>query len=279
MFSKRFEEDSNSPKVAQFYLQNRAKQLLQFAYTLQKIETRPFGLIAHFQYQNSSFLYPYIYSHHKTDANAYQYLKTETKPIILVVGDTQIALMNSHHLPFKLIAGTLNSKAYQKISEFYGDRKANRSQVFLMNHIDEGLAILQWVGADEFAKQAFCLHPILQNDNDFAANWEMDFQGIHSKVLILCMEYRKVANAYLSTRSIKSIEEISLSPTLQVNQMLTADKIQNYKDFLIYHKKSHIRSVELEQYFKNWLDKLEIIEEQFLSYKNQLLTDYQLIID
>jgi len=37
-----------------------------------------------------------------------------------------------------------------------------------------------------------------------------------------------------------------------------ADKIQNYKDFLIYHQKTHARSKELNEYFQNWLKKLDV---------------------
>ena len=72
------------------------------------------------------------------------------------------------------------------------------------------------------------------------------------------MEYRNIANQYLSYRKIKSIDEISLSPLKEVNEMLIADKIQNYKDFLIYHKDTHPRAKELDEYFNNWLKKLNI---------------------
>lgn len=45
--------------------------------------------------------------------------------------------------------------------------------------------------------------------------------------------------------------------------MLIADKVQNYKDFEIYHKSTHPRSKELDQYFKNWLQKLNINTDQY----------------
>ena len=44
----------------------------------------------------------------------------------------------------------------------------------------------------------------------------------------------------------------------EVRDMLIADKIQNYKDFLFYHKGTHPRSRELEEYFKNWFGILGI---------------------
>ena len=77
--------------------------------------------------------------------------------------------------------------------------------------------------------------------------------------IILTMEYRRVANNYLSKRTITSLDDIELSPMLEVNQMLWADKLQNQKDFRLYHLGKHDRSDILEQYFINWINKLEPI--------------------
>jgi hypothetical protein len=77
------------------------------------------------------------------------------------------------------------------------------------------------------------------------------------------MEYRRVANNYLSKRMINSIDEIELSPLKDVNDMLIADKVQNRKDFELYHLDTHERSDVLDQYFKNWLIRLGITEERY----------------
>jgi len=144
------------------------------------------------------------------------------------------------------------------IKSVYGDSKAQRSGVLLMNHIIEGLEILEKIGAEEDAKKAYCLHPILQSDEALTNNWNTtDLNGIPIKIIILVMEYRKVANAYLSLRKIKSLKDIELSPLQEVNQMLYADKIQNRKDFLLYHYRKHARSTQLFIYFNNWIKKLE----------------------
>lgn len=78
--------------------------------------------------------------------------------------------------------------------------------------------------------------------------------------VLLAMEYRNIANQYLSHRVINSIDDIELGPVPGIRQMLIADKIQNYKDFLIYHKDTHERAAELDEYFKNWLAKLDCVE-------------------
>ncbi len=149
---------------------------------------------------------------------------------------------------------------YQIIKKYYGTQTNNRSGVKLINHIDEGLLILDKIEASNIAKRAYCLHPIVQSDESLFENYNFDFTKVDSKVLIATIEYRSVANEYLSNKKIDSSSEIRLSPLKDVNDMLIADKIQNRKDFEAYHKQTHPRSVELDQYFKNWLQKLEVSE-------------------
>ncbi len=64
--------------------------------------------------------------------------------------------------------------------------------------------------------------------------------------------------------------EIRLSPIIEVNQMLMADKLQNRKDFEIYQEGIHERSSELKQYFMNWFKRLEISEEMYQNIKLKL---------
>jgi hypothetical protein len=134
--------------------------------------------------------------------------------------------------------------------------------VHLVNHIDEGLYVLKRIGASEFAQRAYAIHPILQGDEDLAAFWNSEqvrkpllcylhfllflshaaadvprscqVEQMDRRVLLLGMEYRNTANNYLSFKS--PDEQIRLSPIVDVNHMLVADKVQNRKDFEIYHK-------------------------------------------
>lgn len=146
---------------------------------------------------------------------------------------------------------------YKLIAEYYSDRVANRSQVLLINHINEGLVVLTKLGASEHAKKAFCLHPLLQQDKDLALNYEIVSEKCDSYTVMLAMEYRSVANEYLSDK-VNTVADIRLSPLHDVNDMLIADKVQNYKDFITYHKGTHPRSDELEVYFNKWIDALGI---------------------
>lgn len=147
----------------------------------------------------------------------------------------------------------MESVAYKLIKKYYNGETTKRSRVPLMNHINEGIEILKSINADDITIDAYCLHPILQSDESFNTNYEMDFTGIPTASLILAVEYRRVANSYLSKDKIESFVGFTNE---RIKQMLYADKVQNEKDFKIYHEKTHPRGEKLREYFNNWLNVL-----------------------
>jgi hypothetical protein len=192
------------------------------------------------------------------------------RPVVTTPGCRLEGLLAAKRIPYVLAAHLTASAEYLAIEEVYGARTARRSQVPLMHHIDEGLAVLRWCGSSEAAQRAFCLHPLLQEDAALAAHLER-VRGLTSPhVLALALEYRRVANATLSTRPISSAAEIDLSPMPEVNAMLVADKVQNRKDFELHHRGRHPRSAELERYFRRWLARLEVSEARFAELFEQL---------
>lgn len=165
---------------------------------------------------------------------------------------------------FVVAAQFMLTKEYQAAERIFGHRKAARSDQWYMNHVDEGLFILNYLGASEKAKKAFCLHPVVQNDEELAKNFpQLSSCSDDPEVIALAMEYRSVANEYLAKRKLKGPERIRLSPLKDVNDMLIADKIQNYKDFLLYHKDTHENSDGLDHYFRNWFQKLGVSMKTF----------------
>jgi hypothetical protein len=155
-------------------------------------------------------------------------------------------------------------REYAAIAAEYGDRVARRSRVPLMHHIDEGLEILARLGATEATQRAFCLHPLLQDDAAFARNGPRLAELTDDpRVAALALEYRRVANATLSTRPIVTSADIPISALSEVNTMLVADKVQNRKDFLHHHLGRHPRGAELDRYFRLWLDRLGLDETQY----------------
>lgn len=153
---------------------------------------------------------------------------------------------------------------YRRIAVHYGTRTTRRSGVPLMRHIDQGLAILRAIEASETAMRAFCLHPLLQSDADLAANYErIGDLAADPWVVVLAIEYRGVANAALASRPLARADEIALSPLVEVNQMLVADKVQNRSDFLQHHAATHPRSAELARYFELWLERLGVDDARY----------------
>lgn len=174
---------------------------------------------------------------------------------------------------------------YKMIQAFYGDRRAKRSQVPLMNHIDEGLLVLDAIQAHGIAKQAWCLHPIVQDPcHDQLMCISLGENGLSrsSGPLVsmpgygLARQYAQVANAYLCKAQTDDVTmeydphkgNVKLYDLLMregivphdvstvVWQMLYADKLQNQKDFRKYHFATHERAVQLDLYFIRWINYL-----------------------
>lgn len=262
----RFNFDANTVEEATDYLKARAKQLLRFGFILDQIISPDNGVvIAYFIKDNVTYQSIFILNDWR-GKGIYKKWITHT---ILTSDDCNISdYLRKNDILFVSV-DLYEWDEYRIISDFYGGEIATRSGVQLMNHIDEGLYILDKIGASDIAKRAYCLHPIVQGDESLRDNKHL-LKNIDTDVVIASIEYRSVANEYLSKRSINSLDEIRLSPLKDVNDMLIADKIQNRKDFDLYHLGKHERSSQLDQYFKNWLTKLGISEDQY-DYLSKLI--------
>jgi len=149
---------------------------------------------------------------------------------------------------------------YSFISEWYGDTVASRSGVPYMNHIDEGIIILNAIGASDDAIKAYCVHPIFQTPGALRGIFNStDLNNIEPRVIMLAMEYRNKANSYLCRPQTDNyvLEDLPYMVMLEVTHMLIADKVQNYKDFLLYHQ-DHERFEQLDNYFNMWFEHLEV---------------------
>jgi hypothetical protein len=175
------------------------------------------------------------------------------------------------------VSAIQNTKEYQAIYNEYFGRKAERSKVPLINHIHEGLVVMQLRGATEDAQRAFCIHPLLQTDKALGVTlgklWRVSSK---TSVVALAMEYRWRANNWLSDKVINDQGKITLvdEPTAgdftEVKEMLIADKVQNYKDFLMYHVDTHPRRRELDLYFRTWHKHLGLSETMVTKYLTTL---------
>ena len=263
----RFNFDANTVEEATGYLEERAKQLLRFGFKLDQIISPDDGVvIAYFIKDNIPYQSIFILN----DCRGKGIYKKWITHRILTSDDCNISDYLRRNSILFVSVNLYEWNEYRIISDIYSDKIATRSGVKLINHIDEGLYILDKIGASDVAKRAYCLHPIVQDDESLKNNKHL-LKNIDSDVIIASIEYRSVANDYLSKRDIKSLDEIKLSPLKDVNDMLIADKIQNRKDFELYHLGKHERSSQLDQYFKNWLNKLGVSENDYQEFKKNLL--------
>lgn len=251
----RFNYDANTIAEARTYMIGRSRQLLRHGFMLVNINEFDWGISAYFEKDMITYQSIYILKDFRKKG-VYKRNITHTILTSYECGIEDYLLLNS--IPYTLI-NISGMKEYTAIEEIYGAEKAIRSGVDKINHIDEGLYILEKIGASNVAKKAYCLHPIVQGDKELVDNYfKFDY---HPTIVIAAIEYRSVANDYLSKREIKTIEDIRLSPLKDVNDMLIADKMQNRKDFDLYHNGTHDRSSELNQYFDNWFKRLGITDE------------------
>jgi len=155
--------------------------------------------------------------------------------------------------------------AYGLVDWFYGDKHARRSGLPLIKHIKDGVRILRAINASEDAILAFIVHPIFQRDEEF--HIYLDNPSIadccSKKTIALAIEYRNVANRFLSNRLTSITEEeldcvkAQCEATPDIKSMLIADKIQNYSDMRSYNR-GLPNYIILEDYFLTWFELLEI---------------------
>lgn len=250
-------------EVFQYYLA-RAKQMAHdgVTWTAELYPLDDYGFRTFFSKNGVTYQSVYILNQFRSQGKLKQSLSSD-HAFITVRDCDVISIFKRYHVPYYESVGVLNTPEYTAIQKAYADDRANRSQVFFMNHIDEGLTILSAIGASDAAKRAYCLHPLLQNDKDLAVNYQLVADTMPAYHVMLAMEYRSVANEYLS-RDVdlrvnpRVFGHIRLSPIKDVNDMLIADKVQNCKDFELYHKGTHPRTEYLERYFDQWLRRLNI---------------------
>jgi hypothetical protein len=201
----------------------------------------------------------YVLAQHRGRGHLSRYVAGATVPFV-TGPDCDLERLFQRRGARYVVAGRFTqTREYRAIARHFGGRRAARSGVLYMNHIDEGLAVLRDLRGTDRAMRAWCLHPMLQLDADLPGSYgDLSALSDDPAALVLAMEYRNVANACLSRREVASIDDIALSPLPEVGDMLRADKVQNYKDFLLHHAQTHPRAEALHRYFQQWLARLGV---------------------
>lgn len=159
------------------------------------------------------------------------------------------------------MVGIINYKEteeYWLVSEFYKDKKAQRSGLPYIKHIDDGINIMVNRKNSEVAIRAFTIHPLLQANKDYDNNIVRVAENVHPWVLSHTLEYCKVANAYLAKDYKGPDDVVEIAVRSATNDMLIADKLQNYQDLAVYNS-GHPNYNNLRNYFMNWFRALGIL--------------------
>lgn len=171
-----------------------------------------------------------------------------------------------------------SSVEYEIINTMYCDLKAKRTGLPYMRHIDQGLVILEAMNAPPRTLRAWCVHPVFQLDDFFPPLMEEGAKGarllqmLSWQTVALAMEYRAVANAFLTKPRRWQPDFPHLSPVAEVNMMLCADKLQNERDARnhLYGKIPHEERRHLEEYFHRWFSVLKIEGPEFMQAQELL---------
>lgn len=129
------------------------------------------------------------------------------------------------------------------------------------DHIDQGTKILSWLGANNDTIVAFTLHGMFQSDSALSTAIA---DGLHRKlpapVLLLVMEYRNKANAWLRTGPNNwRVSEPPTIPLPEVRQMLIADKVQNMVNAQLHYQHREDYQ-DIMSYFDAWFKHLSFTD-------------------
>ena len=123
------------------YYQNRAIQLLSTGWSWDGTYT-DLGWGIHVYLINDGISYDSVYVLKKGRGHLTNWFEERERNFVTMPGcEAMYNWLRTKKYPYTL-AIPYDSLSYRKASIFYGDRRAQRSNVFYMNHIDEGLYIL-----------------------------------------------------------------------------------------------------------------------------------------
>lgn len=160
------------------------------------------------------------------------------------------------------------SLEYMAIENFYKDKRAGRSGLPYINHIDEGIDMLShWLNDDilkaSICARAYAIHPLIDEMTGILGGI-LDALGSTlpaGNTISLAIEHHILRNKFLVKDWDTHWDETGLQNLLgpmsnECAWMLLADKVQNQKDFRIHHWFTHEKTYQYEEYFNLWIETL-----------------------
>jgi len=276
LLPRRPQEATTEAEILQYYI-TRARQLWHEGWRWnQQLETldvafRTVFTDAHGK-PHASY---YVLAQHHGQGHYRRLMAQESLPIVTIT-DCHIEQILEHlNVPYVRGGEILDCAEYRLVEAVFGDECDERTGQYKMNHIDEGLAVLTYLGASKRAKRAYCLHPLVQDDASLSKYFDAISGALDSIAgggtsLALAMEFRNRANAGLPEAAMSACGPLT-SPLAEVNHMLIADKVQNLKDFEAFQVDSPVSRDWLANHYARWLEELGVAD-QYPSLRKMLPT-------
>lgn len=275
----RFPEDAATANHALFYYGNRATQHLWLGWSWDGTHTvHDWGIDVVMRGPGGeSYRSAYVFPIEAGQGHLTRFLASigSERFVTSAACTRMVAFLKRHEVAHRIIPRN-KTPAYIAIETHYGDHAASRSGLHYINHIDEGLDVLGMLGADADTRAAWCIHPLVQHDDDLGRTLAADgrqgrgdrarwLSSIPPRAIMLAMEYRHWANNHLSKHDPKVP---TWGPREEVRQMLVADKMQNRRDFerTIRGRPDVPNSDRLDAYFGEWFDALGIEHESYTTW-------------
>lgn len=263
---RRPQEATTSEEVLQYYV-TRARQLWHEGWRWnQKMEDLDVAFRTEFTDSNGKpHASYYVLAQHHGQGHYRTLMAKETLPIVTIT-DCHIEQVLEHlKTPYVRGGEILDTAEYRLVEAVFGDDADECTGQFKMNHIDEGLAVLTYLGAGSLAKRAFCLHPLVQADEALAKYFDAISGALNTiaggtTTLSLAMEFRKAANAWLPGDAMPA-DSLKPSPLADVNHMLIADKVQGMKDFEKFGTDTPVCKDWQANHYAQWLEVLGASEK------------------
>ena len=164
---------------ATVYYQDRARQLISADFLWTKIVTPVIvdglevGIRTTFQdaidLKREPLISVYVYDQYRGNGMFSKAIESDKHRTFVTVDNCNLEDWFVKHGISCVIANPpciFDESAYACISHEYGTKRAERSKIPYMNHIDEGIYILKARKADRETISAYMLHPLYQNDQN-----------------------------------------------------------------------------------------------------------------
>ena len=272
----RIPNDANTYLEVLQYYSVRAMQFAAHQYGWSGIVTpHEHGFLTHFYDARTKYASFYVPEAARGNGLTAEVCKAIDLPFLTIKECNVWQFLESIGAEVKVFDALCETPEYAMISRIYGDRKSKRGKQFLMNHIDEGAALIAYLSKatttpNDILMKAWALHPVLQDNEPYMQNMAECERTCDPRAVELAIRYRQAANMYLSG-IYRGPNDLLPEFGEDVGILLIADKVQNYKDMQMFNR-HHPKYQILSGYFENWLNVLSISQEEFL-HLTQMLVD------